>query len=613
VAAGWTQPSQGEPTPEPRRSFADRFRSIRQRVSDSLAAGRRLLSAGLRAAGGVWNRTIGSRADPASPRKAEVVELKKYRAADSRPTVEERRPPAAVVVEEEIVEEMQASEAVAPVGAGIGADVPAEEEGLGVADDVAPVRDESVATPQPAVVAAAAGLEAADAADSTSAAFDQPEDRAAESKPSEQAISESEVRAVEPEDGGMSPEAQAVEAEPSEESGAEPEVEAKESEPADENGGEPEGDEPDGDDGESADASGDGEGGESREVEGDRLDSILESLLLAAGAPIPVRRICDALRSGPKAKEVRAALKRLQERYSGDCGIHLIEVSGGYQFRTAPANGDYVRHLLREKPARLGRATLETLSIVAYKQPVTRADIEAIRGVDADSALNTLLARKLIKIEGRKEAVGRPLLYATTPEFLEIFGLKDLKELPTLKEIGPVPEPEDEEDIEDTGIEEGEAAAAIANAAAGRTRSDEGPAQPNDEGLGSGAPGAELDDEDAQAQLEDGAPGAELDDEDARAQLEDGAPGAELDDEDAQAQLEDGAPGAELDDEDAQAQLEDGAIGAELDDEDVGVEVAAMDGDSDEGRGEAALDEEDSDDGEALDEEDSDEDGEREL
>ncbi len=248
---------------------------------------------------------------------------------------------------------------------------------------------------------------------------------------------------------------------------ATPPIEAKESEPSDDGeGSEPDDGDSGGDEGGSPKASDeDGDGDEDDSVEGDRLDAILESLLLAAGAPLPVRRICDALRSGPKAKEVRAALQRLQKHYSGDCGIHLVEVSGGYQFRTAPANGDYVRALLREKPARLGRAALETLSIVAYKQPATRADVEAIRGVDADSAINTLLAKKLIKIDGRKEAVGRPLLYSTTPEFLEVFGLKDLKELPTLKEIGPVPEPEDEYDIEETGIEEGEAAAAIVDAA----------------------------------------------------------------------------------------------------------------------------------------------------
>src|SRR5690606_27972697 len=218
------------------------------------------------------------------------------------------------------------------------------------------------------------------------------------------------------------------------------------------------------------------DGSEDEEVTGqDRLDSIVESLLLAAGAPLPVRRMVDVL-GGAKSVEVREALARLAERYSGaDRGIHLVEVAGGYQFRTAPANAKYVRALLREKPGRLGRAAMETLSIVAYKQPVTRGEIEVIRGVDADSAINTLLARKLIKIDGRKETVGRPLLYATTAEFLEVFGLKDLRELPTLKEIGPVPEPEYDADIEeeDNGPAGFEAAIAeAAGASEGRTVAD---------------------------------------------------------------------------------------------------------------------------------------------
>lgn len=212
-------------------------------------------------------------------------------------------------------------------------------------------------------------------------------------------------------------------------------------------------------------AAGESEGGEDL-GSAERLDSIVESLLLAAGAPLPVRRIVDVV-GGPKSKEVREAVARLMERYSGSgCGIHLIEVAGGYQFRTAPANAKFVRTLLRQKPARLGRAALETLSIVAYKQPVTRGEVEAIRGVDADSAINTLLANKLIRIDGRKETVGRPLLYATTPEFLEVFGLKDLRELPTLKEIGPVPEPDYEADIEEDDIDTIDVEEAVAAAAA---------------------------------------------------------------------------------------------------------------------------------------------------
>ena len=123
-------------------------------------------------------------------------------------------------------------------------------------------------------------------------------------------------------------------------------------------------------------------------------------------------------------------------------------MAGGYQFRTARENAEWVRAVFRDKPARLGRAALETLAIIAYKQPATRAEIEAIRGVDVDGVVTTLLARRLIKIAGRKEAVGRPLLYSTTPEFLEAFGLKDLKELPSLKELGPAP---DDGEINETG------------------------------------------------------------------------------------------------------------------------------------------------------------------
>jgi len=265
---------------------------------------------------------------------------------------------------------------------------------------------------------------------------------------------------------------------------AEPEVADESIEARDSDHGEDGGDRDGGDGGDGGDEPGPGDSAEGEEavaggpagdsegeagnraVEGERLDSILESLLLAAGSPLTVRRMCDAIRSGPKAKEVRAALGRLKERYSGDCGVHLLEVAGGYQFRTAAVNAKFVRNLLREKPARLGRAALETLSIIAYKQPATRGDIEAIRGVDADSAVNTLLSKRLIKVDGRRETVGRPLLYSTTPEFLEVFGLKDLKELPTLKEIGPVAEPENEQDIEEEDFPAAEIAEAIVDAAA---------------------------------------------------------------------------------------------------------------------------------------------------
>ncbi|GIW45326.1 MAG: hypothetical protein KatS3mg077_2608 [Candidatus Binatia bacterium] len=166
-----------------------------------------------------------------------------------------------------------------------------------------------------------------------------------------------------------------------------------------------------------------------------QLASIIESLLFAAGAPVPLRRLVEVL-DGPTTTQVREALEILREQYApGKRGIQLVEVAGGYQLRTAREHAVWVQALLREKPQRLGRATLETLAIVAYKQPVTKAEIEAIRGVDCDGPLNTLLNRRLIKIAGRKETIGRPLLYATTSEFLEIFGLKDLNDLPALQEL----------------------------------------------------------------------------------------------------------------------------------------------------------------------------------
>ena len=174
-----------------------------------------------------------------------------------------------------------------------------------------------------------------------------------------------------------------------------------------------------------------------------RLAHILESVLFASGVPVSLKRLTDIL-AGPSMRQVQAALAHLKAQYPlGHRGIQLHEVAGGYQFRTARENAEWVRAVFRDKPARLGRAALETLAIVAYKQPVTKAEIEAVRGVDVDGVLTTLLGRKLIKIAGRKETIGRPLLYTTTPEFLETFGLKDLKDLPSLKELGPAPDVED--------------------------------------------------------------------------------------------------------------------------------------------------------------------------
>jgi len=167
-----------------------------------------------------------------------------------------------------------------------------------------------------------------------------------------------------------------------------------------------------------------------------RLAAVLESLLLAAGAPVPIARLVDALQ-GPGRGEVQKALEALRAHYERiGSGIRVVYVGGAWQLRTPAEHAPWVRRLLRERPPRLSRPMLETVAIIAYRQPCTRLEIEAIRGVDVDAVLTTLTERRLVKVVGRKEAPGRPLLYATTREFLEVFGLPDLNSLPTLRELG---------------------------------------------------------------------------------------------------------------------------------------------------------------------------------
>ena len=167
-----------------------------------------------------------------------------------------------------------------------------------------------------------------------------------------------------------------------------------------------------------------------------RLAGIVESLLFASGAPVPLARLLEAL-AGPDRREVTAALRLLAERYEQTgSGLRLVHVAGGYQLRTPSEHGPWVRRLLGQKPPRLSRPMLETLAVVAYRQPCTKIEVEAVRGVDADAVLTTLMERRLIKIAGRKETPGRPLLYVTSRDFLEVFGLPDLQALPPLKELG---------------------------------------------------------------------------------------------------------------------------------------------------------------------------------
>lgn len=168
-------------------------------------------------------------------------------------------------------------------------------------------------------------------------------------------------------------------------------------------------------------------------AEVDRLESIIMSLLFAADRPLTVADLKRLLGEGDN-KRIATALETLRTRYA-DSGVQLVALAGGWQLRTHPANGPWVAKLVAGRPQRLSRALMETLAIVAYRQPITRPEIDEIRGVDCGPVLRTLLDRNLVRVIGKKEEVGRPILYGTTPEFLKTFSLKDLTELPTLREF----------------------------------------------------------------------------------------------------------------------------------------------------------------------------------
>jgi len=162
---------------------------------------------------------------------------------------------------------------------------------------------------------------------------------------------------------------------------------------------------------------------------------ILEALLLSSSEPVTPARLGRIVPES-SAREVREDLEALNESYASEGrGFRIEEISGGYQLRTLPDLAAFVQQLEPVPPLRMSRAGLETLAIIAYKQPVTRAEIEHVRGVDAGPLLRGLLERRLVRIAGHREVPGRPILYATTPRFLEVFGLAGLSDLPTLREI----------------------------------------------------------------------------------------------------------------------------------------------------------------------------------
>lgn len=173
-------------------------------------------------------------------------------------------------------------------------------------------------------------------------------------------------------------------------------------------------------------------------MELNELKAIVESLIFVSEEPITGRQILEALEEANVSKEeLDACIEAIRESSNNDSsrGLQLAQVAGGYQFRTKESCVVWIQKLNIPKPVRLSQPALETLSIVAYRQPIVRSEIESIRGVDVGGVLKTLLERNLIRIIGRRDEPGQPLIYGTTPEFLELFGLNSLSELPPLTDI----------------------------------------------------------------------------------------------------------------------------------------------------------------------------------
>jgi segregation and condensation protein B len=171
----------------------------------------------------------------------------------------------------------------------------------------------------------------------------------------------------------------------------------------------------------------------------DELRAVIEALIYASPDPLTPKTLFKVLETEPK-EDVQVSLDALRRDYAeGTGGLHLVEVAGGYQIVTRPELSEWVRRLFHERKAqKLSVAALETLAVIAYKQPITAPEITEIRGVNTAGVVGTLLERHLIKIAGRKQVVGRPFLYATTREFLIRFGLRDLNDLPKMQDMADV-------------------------------------------------------------------------------------------------------------------------------------------------------------------------------
>ncbi|MBE5731210.1 MAG: SMC-Scp complex subunit ScpB [Clostridiales bacterium] len=169
-------------------------------------------------------------------------------------------------------------------------------------------------------------------------------------------------------------------------------------------------------------------------MEIEKLDNALEALLFVSGDGLKITDIAELLEL--QKTDVNAAIKRLKAKYNGDSGIHLITYNGKVQFASNPDFADVVSRVLNPiKEKALSSATLETIAIIAYKQPITRLELESIRGVNCDYVIQVLLKHNLIEVVGRKDVIGKPLLFGTTDEFLKRFQIESIKDLPDYEEL----------------------------------------------------------------------------------------------------------------------------------------------------------------------------------
>lgn len=181
----------------------------------------------------------------------------------------------------------------------------------------------------------------------------------------------------------------------------------------------------------------------------EKIKAIIEALIFASDMPLAPEKIRVVFPEVEKT-EIKEIIDQIVSEYNErDGGIFLQEVAGGFQFRTNPELGQWIKKLKSTKPHSLSPQAMETLAIVAYKQPIVKSEIESIRGVDVGGPLKSLLDKKLVRIVGRKDVPGKPIIYGTTRRFLEVFNLKDLLDLPNLRELKELNQ---QQEIEDQGI-----------------------------------------------------------------------------------------------------------------------------------------------------------------